>query len=298
MALVYKKFIDKSTVAKVSALELKARQAVEGIIPGLHKSPYHGISVEFAEYREYTPGDEIKHIDWRVFSRSDKYFIKQYEEETNMRCYFLLDTSESMLYRSGKVTKLEYGSFLIAALAFLVLMQRDSVSLVTFDSILRKYIPPRNSFKHYQVLLQTLESASPGVKTDIPGVFHDLAERMKKRGLVIVISDFFTDVDKLLVSLQHFKHKKHEVIVFHVLDRAEAEFPFNDMTRFEGLEKEPDITAEGWTVRKGYLDAFTSFSEKLRKGCRQKKIDYVRLLTDEKLEDVLSKYLAHRVGRK
>ena len=294
----YKKYLDPKILQRVSALELKARQVVEGIITGLHKSPYHGISIEFASHREYAPGDEIKHIDWRVFARSDRYFIKQYEEETNMRCYILLDVSESMLYKSKNLTKLEYGSFLAASIAFLLLQQRDSVGLVTFNDKVVKYIPPRNSPKHYRLMLQELELSSPGSKTNIDAVFHDLAERIKKRGLVIVISDMFYDVEKILLSLQHFRHKKHEVIVFHILDRHEMTFPFEDLMLFKGLEEQPEVLAESWSVRKGYLENFKKYLGNIKSGCMAKKIDYVQICTDESLDLRLSKYLTTRVGRR
>ena len=298
MSETYKKYFNPKVLSRVAALELKARQVVEGIVTGLHKSPYHGISVEFAEHREYVQGDEIKHIDWRVYARSDRFFIKQYEEETNMRCYIFLDTSESMLYCSKKTTKLEYASLLAASISYLLLQQRDSCGLVTFDDKVNSYLPPRNNPKHFRLILRELEIAKPGLKTDISTVFHDLAERIKKRGLVIIVSDFFSDIEKTLLGLAHLKHKKHEVIVFHVLDRAEATFPFTDMTLFKGLEQKGDILAEAWSLKQGYLENFRKFEEEIKKGCRSKKIDYVQMLTDEPLDLKLSKYLTTRIGRR
>ena len=298
MAETFKKYLDPKTLSRVSALELKARQVVEGIVTGLHKSPYHGISVEFAEHREYVPGDEIKHIDWRVYGRSDRFFVKQYEAETNLRAYIILDTSESMLYGSKNSTKLEYASFLASALAFLLLQQRDSVGFIGFDSKINSYIPPRNSPRHFRLILKELEQASSGPKTNIEEVFHDLAERIKKRGLVIVISDFFYDVEKTLLSLQHFRHKKHEVVVFHVLDRSELTFPFDEMTLFKGFEGNQEILAESWSVRKGYLKAMENFIKRLKTGCMGKRVDYVPLVTDEPLDLKLSKYLAARTGKR
>ncbi len=298
MAETFKKYLDTKTLAKVSALELKARQVVEGIVTGLHKSPYHGISVEFAEHREYVPGDEIKHIDWRVYGRSDRYFVKQYEAETNMRAYIILDTSESMLYGSKNTTKLEYASFLASSLAFLLLQQRDSVGFIGFDSRINSYIPPRNNPRHFRHILKELEQATSGPKTNIEEVFHDLAERIKKRGLVIVISDFFYDIEKTLLSLQHFRHKKHEVVVFHILDRHEVTFPFDEMTLFKGYEGGTEILTEAWSVKNDYLKAVESFIKRFKTGCMGKRVDYVPLLTDEPLDLKLSKYLAARTGKK
>ncbi|MFH1073826.1 MAG: DUF58 domain-containing protein [Candidatus Firestonebacteria bacterium] len=298
MAEIFNKYFNPRVLNRVAALELKARQVVEGIVTGLHKSPYHGISVEFAEHREYVQGDEIKHIDWRVYARSDRFFIKQYEEETNMRCYVLLDTSESMLYGSRRASKLEYGSLLAASISYLLLQQRDSCGLVTFDDNVKSYLPPRNNPKHFRLILRELELAKPGLKTDISAVFHDLAERIKKRGLVIIISDFFSDIEKTLLGLAHLKHKKHEVIVFHILDRAEITFPFQEMTLFKGLEEKGDILAEAWALREGYLANFKKFEEEMKKGCREKRIDYVQMLTDEPMDLKLSKYLTTRTGRR
>lgn len=297
MAQVYKKYFNPRVLSRVAALELKARQVVEGIVTGLHKSPYHGISVEFAEHREYVPGDEIKHIDWRVYARSDRFFIKQYEAETNMRCYVVLDTSESMLYKSKKTSKLEYGSLLAASISYLLLQQRDSCGLVTFDSEIQSYLPPRNNPKHFNLMLRELELAKNGVKTDIGKVFHDLAERFKKRGLIIIISDLLSDIEKILLGLSHFKHKKHEVIVFHVMDRAELTFPFEEMTLFKGYEEKGDILAEAWSLKQGYLENLNNFMADIKKGCLGKRVDYVPMVTDEPLELKLSKYLTTRIGR-
>jgi uncharacterized protein (DUF58 family) len=298
MTEIYKKYFNPKILNRVAALELKARQVVAGIVSGLHKSPYHGISVEFARHREYVQGDEIRHIDWRVYARSDRFYIKQYEEETNMRCYVMLDTSESMLYKSKKTTKLEYGSLLAASLSYLLLQQRDSCGLVTFDDQVKSYIPPRNNPKHFRLMLRELELAKPGMKTDIGKIFHDMAERIKRRGLVIIISDLFSDIETTMKGLAHFKHRRHEVIVFHILDRAEITFPFRDMTLFKGLEGKGDVLAEAWSLRDGYLENFKKFEEALKGGCLGKKIDYVQMITDEPIELKLSKYLTARIGRR
>jgi len=215
-----------------------------------------------------------------------------------MRCYLLLDSSESMLYGSNKTSKLEYSSLLAASLSYLLLQQRDSCGLVTFDSEIRNYLPPRNNPKHFNLILRELELAKNGAKTDIGKVFHDLAERFKKRGLVIIISDLLCDVEKILLGLSHFKHKKHEVIVFHVLDRAELTFPFEDMTLFKGYEEKGDILAEAWTLKQGYLENLNNFMAEIKRNCLGKRVDYVPMVTDEPLELKLSKYLTTRIGRR
>ena len=289
-----KSFLDPQILMTLSGMELKARMVVEGIVSGLHKSPYQGFSVEFAEHREYTQGDEIKHIDWQVYAKSDRLYVKRYEEETNLRCYILLDSSGSMGYRSDGMSKLEYGAHLAAALTYLMLRQQDSVGLVTFDEVIRRYIPPRNSPRHLKIIVEELEGLKPGNKTRVSNIFHDLAERVHRRGLVIVISDLFDDPDEILVSLQHFRHKKHEVIVFHLLDPSELLFPFERMTLFRGLEDGRRVLTEPATLRKRYLQQLYAFVDKLKKGCRDNRIDYFQISTDENFGRALTRYLGTR----
>ncbi len=293
----YQKYLDPRTLNKISKLELKARLIVEGFVSGLHKSPYHGYSVEFAEHREYVPGDEIKHIDWKVYGRTDRYYIKEFEEETNLISYILLDVSESMEYGSGgEVTKLAYGSYVAASLAYLILRQQDSVGLGLFNNAIESFVPPSSHPSRLKHVIHEIESARPAKKTDIGIILHDMAERMGKRGLVVLISDLFDDVRKVLFGLRHLRHKKHEVILFHVLDPFEVSFPFQRMTLFEGLEEYPELLADPKALRKAYIEEVGSFTAELRKGCIRDNIDYVQITTDTLLDVALAEYLATRMS--
>jgi uncharacterized protein (DUF58 family) len=292
-----RKLLDPKTLARFQGLQLRARLIVEGYVSGVHRSPFHGFSIEFAEHREYTPGDDLRYLDWKVFGRTDKYYLKQYEEETNLICHLLLDTSESMLYRSeaAPMSKLEYAQCAAAALAYLILHQQDSAGLVTFDAEIRALVRASSNPSHLKQLLEVMEDVSPRQKTDIGPIFHELAERLKKRGIVIVLSDLFDNVDKMMAGLKHFRHRRHEVVLMHVLDPAELDFPFERMTLFKGLERLPEVLVEPRALRRAYLDEFQSYVRRLKKGCRMHQIDYVPLRTDQSLEVVLSSYLASRM---
>jgi uncharacterized protein (DUF58 family) len=271
---------------------------VEGYVAGMHPSPYHGFSVEFAEHREYVPGDDIRHVDWKVWSKTDKYYLKQYEEETNLLLYLLLDTSESMAYASGKnVSKLQYAQMVAAALGYMVLQQQDSVGLATFDEGVRRYLKPAGQPSHLKELIHLLDATPARAKSDLGIVFHDLAERFKKRGVVVILSDLFDDVPKMIAGLKHFRHRRHEVIVFHVLDPAELDFPFRDTTLFKGLEGLPDVLTEPHALRRAYQAEIGDYLDALKKGCRMIDIDYVPLRTDWDLDAALSSYLAARANR-
>jgi uncharacterized protein (DUF58 family) len=264
----------------------------------MHRSPYHGFSVEFAEHREYVAGDDVRHVDWKVWSKTDKYYLKQYEEETNLLTYLLLDTSESMAYASGpNVTKLQYAQFVAASLSYMVLQQQDSVGLATFDDRVRRYLRPAGQPSHMKELLHLMDAAPAREKSDMAAIFHDLAERFKKRGVVVVLSDLFDDVPRLLKGLSHFRHRRHEVIVFHVLDPAELDFPFRQTTLFKGLEGLGEILTEPHALRRAYQAEVGSFVADLRKGCQMIDIDYVPLRTDRPLDVALSSYLASRATR-
>jgi uncharacterized protein (DUF58 family) len=289
------KFLDPKTLTKISNLDLKARLIVEGYISGHHKSPFHGFSVEFAEHREYSPGDDFKHLDWKVWAKSDRYYIKQYEEETNLRSYILLDTSESMKYASpGSISKLEYASYIAASLSYLLIRQQDSVGMVLFDNKIKKYVPASASPAHLRLLLHELSSIVPEQRTDTGLIFHELAERIKRKGLIVILSDLFDDPQKLLSGLQHFRYLRHEVIVFQILDDFEARFPFDSMTQFEGYEGWKELICDPRALRKGYLEEYEAFSEKMKRGCRNNKIDFVPISTHQSLDVVLSAYLATR----
>jgi uncharacterized protein (DUF58 family) len=294
----YQKYLNPRVLASLEGLDLQARMVVEGYVSGLHASPYHGFSVEFAEHREYVPGDDIRHVDWKVWSKTDKFYLKQYEEETNLLTYLLLDTSESMEYASGdNVSKLRYAQFIAAALGYLVLQQQDSVGLATFDDGVRRYLRPSGQPSHLKELLHLMDAVPARAKSDMGAVFHDLAERFKKRGVVVVLSDFFDDPARILAGLKHLRHRRHEVIVFHILDPAEVDFPFRDTTLFKGLEGLPEVLAEPHALRRAYRAELGSFLDELKKGCRMIDIDYVPLRTDQDLDGPLSTYLASRSAR-
>jgi len=296
MADATHKFLDPTVLNKITRLDLKARHIVEGFMGGMHKSPYHGFSVEFAEHREYTPGDDLKHLDWKVFGRSDRLFIKEYELETNLRSHILLDTSESMDYGSKDVSKLELASHIAASMAYLILRQQDSVGMVCFDKEVKSFIPTSSSMGHLRPILGTLASSTAQNKTDLGIVLNTLAERIQRRGLIILISDLFDRPEVILKSLQHFSHKRHDVIVFHVLDEYELTFPFERMTLFEGLEEYPKLLVDPRSLRKAYLEEVNRFCEEMRKGCVKQMIDYVRISTDQDLDVELTKYLAGRLS--
>jgi uncharacterized protein (DUF58 family) len=294
----YQRYLNPQVLASLEGLDLQARMVVEGYVSGQHKSPYHGFSVEFAEHREYVAGDDIRHVDWKVWSKTDKFYLKQYEQETNLLTYLLLDTSESMGYASGSnVSKLQYSQFIAAALGYLVLQQQDSVGLATFDDGVRKYLRPSGQPSHLKELLHVMDAVPAGSKTDTATVFHDLAERFKKRGVVVVLSDLFDDPARTLAGLKHLRHRRHEVIVFHILDPAEVDFPFRDTTMFKGLEGLPDVLADPYALRRAYQAELGGFLDELKKGCRMIDIDYVPLQTDQDLDGPLSTYLASRSAR-
>ncbi len=292
----YQKYLDPRILARLEGLQLRARRIVEGYVSGLHRSPYHGFSIEFAEHREYSPGDDLRYLDWKVFGRTDKFYLKQFEEETNLVCHLLLDTSESMRYRSepAPMSKLEYAQCAAAALAYLVLQQQDSVGAVTFDHEIRYLVRPSGNPSHLKQLLHVMEQSLPERKTATGAVFHDLAERFKRRGIVVVLSDLFDDVDSMMAGLKHFRHRRHDVVLMHVLDPAELDFPFSGMTLFEGLEQLPKVAAEPRALRKAYLRQFGLYVRRIQHGCREHGIDYVQLRTDQPLDVALSGYLASR----
>jgi len=293
------KYLDPRTLAKLQGLELRARSIVEGYVSGVHRSPYHGFSIEFAEHREYAQGDDLRYVDWKVFGKTDKFYLKQYEEETNLVSHMLIDTSESMRYRStdAPLSKLEYAQCVAASLSYLILQQQDSVGLVTFDSEVRALINASANPSHLKQLLHVMENSRPQRKTRTGPIFHDLAERLKRRGLVLILSDLFDDVPSMMAGLKHFRHRRHEVVVFHVLDPAELDFPFRQTTLFRGMEELPDVLTDPRALRSAYLDEFGKFLQSVRKGCRAERIDYVLLRTDQSLEVALSSYLASRMNR-
>jgi uncharacterized protein (DUF58 family) len=291
------RYLDPLTLAKVRSLELQARLVVEGYLSGMHKSPYHGFSVEFAQHREYVPGDDIKHVDWKVYGRTGRFYLKQYDEETNLVCWLLVDISDSMRYASRQVTKYDYASMAAASLAYLVLQQSDSIGLVTFDNQIRTFLKPSSQPSNMKEIIRVLNQGSSQAKTSMAPLFHELAERINRRSIIFVISDVFDDVDQVLMGLKHLRHKRHEVVLWHVLDAAELTFPFQEATLFRGLEEYPQLLADPRSLRQSYLDQFREFVDQLTRGCRAQNIDYVQLRTDTRLDVALSSYLAHRLPR-
>ena len=289
-----RKYLEPEMVARLSNMSLRARLVVEGYIIGQHKSPFHGFSVEFAEHRAYGPGDEIRHIDWKLYGKTDRFFVKQYEEETNLRSYILLDTSRSMEYKSNKISKLDYGNYLSAALAYLMINQQDGVGLTLFDNQIQPFIPPRSKPSHVNTILTHLDKTGSGKDTDVGIVLHEMAERIKKRGLIILISDLFDETENIINGLKHFRHNKQEIIVFHVMDRKELNFDFSNRTKFKDMETDEQITTEPWKIRKIYQKAIQSYQDELRLRCREQKIDYVPLFTDQNLDLALNEYLKKR----
>ncbi|MBE3123743.1 MAG: DUF58 domain-containing protein [Planctomycetes bacterium] len=290
-------YLDFDVLARMHNMQLLAKVVVEGFILGLHRSPYRGFSVEFAEHRQYSPGDEIKHIDWKVYGKTDRYYVKQFEEETNLTCYILLDASGSMGYKSGDekgLTKLQYGCYLAACLSYFMMRQRDAVGLVTFDSKVRDLVPPRARQSHLKHVLATLDGLQPGGETHISKPLHDLAEGLKRRGLILVISDLMDDPDAVLSALQHFRFQGHETIVFHVMDNAELTFPFDSMTEFTDLETGEKSLVSPDGMRPMYLDQMRRFLDRYEKGCADIQADYRLFDTTRPLEIALSEYLYRR----
>jgi uncharacterized protein (DUF58 family) len=295
--------LDPEAMAKISRIELLARQPVAGFISGRHRSPYHGYSVEFAEHREYAPGDDLRDLDWQVYARSDRYYIKQYIEETNLRATILLDASGSMAYRGDNaarhqgrpLSKFEYARFLAASLVRLLLSQQDAVGLVTFDTAIRRYLPSRARTNHLNVLLEEMFAAGPGGETALATVFHEIAERVHRRSLLIIISDLFDRPEDILKALHHFRFRKHEVILMHVMADEELTFPFKNWSQFRDLEQDGqqlDIDPE--SLRSAYLAEVRAFLDTLEKGCGEMRIDYVPFSTKQDFGLALAGYLAHR----
>ena len=290
----YLRYLDPEAVSKLSNLNLVARLVVEGFITGLHRSPYHGFSVEFAEHRQYMPGDEIRHVDWKVYAKTDRYYVKQFEEETNLKAYLLLDSSASMAFTSHKINKLEYATYLSAALSYLMLKQRDSVGLVTFDEKIKKYLPPRSVNTYLSEILKELTKNQCQEKTNVSTTFHQLAERIDRRGLVIIFSDLLDDPHKVISGLKHFRHKKHEVIVFHILDPYEKTFDFTQNAIFEDMENGKRLPTQPWHIRKEYRNLVNDFINTYKKQCLENKIDYVPMDTSENFDRALLQYLVKR----
>lgn len=283
---------------KISNLQVLARLVVEGFCSGLHRSPHKGFSVEFKQHRPYVHGDEIRRLDWRVFGKTDRFYVREYEEETNLRATILLDASGSMSYGGNGHSKLTYASRLAACLSYLMLQQQDSVGLVTFDTKVRRYIPPRAQTRHLQVLVDELDGIKPGGETGIGKVFHDLVPRLYRRGLVVVLSDCFGDVQELLSALAHLRHARHEIVIFQVWHRDELDFSFRQWTRFDCLELDGKRhLVDPNHLRASYLANLEAWRAELKQGCHRHRIDLVPMVTDQPYAEALAHYLTVRMRR-
>ncbi|MBI89608.1 MAG: DUF58 domain-containing protein [Candidatus Marinimicrobia bacterium] len=289
-----KKYLRPETVALLNSMELRARLVVEGYIIGLHRSPYHGFSVEFAEHRSYESGDEIRHIDWKLFGKTDRLYVKRYEEETNLRSHIILDVSKSMLYASNGISKLTYANTLAASLSYLMINQQDAVGLVQFSEKIKTIIPPKAKPSHLNLILTQLDDQKVGEDTKVGKILQEMADRIRKRGLIILISDLFDDFKNIMKGLKHFRHLNQEVIVFHILDRKEFDFDFNTRTKFLDMETGEEIVTEPWHIRSNYNSLIQNLQEDYTKDCREYKIDYVPIFTNQNLDTSLTAYFNKR----
>ncbi len=291
--------LDPNALAQLEGLELRARYIVDGYLSGMHRSAYRGQSVEFTEHREYAPGDDLRYVDWKVYGKSDKVYLKQFEAETNLVCHLLVDISESMRYQSEArgLSKLEYAQCLAAALGTIVLRQRDSVSLATCDDQVREWVRESGTPSHWRQLIDVMQQAVPERKSALGHVLHEFSQRVKRRGVVVLLSDLLGDVDELLAGLKHLRHQRHEVIVLQTLDRAEIDFQFGQTTMFQGLEALPQVLVEPRGVRKAYLAELHKFLDRIEVGCRSMQIDYELLRTDQPFDEALRRVLTKRSVR-
>lgn len=291
-----KRFLRPDELSRVSRLEIQSRNIVEGFLNGLHRSPYFGQSIEFVQHREYVPGDDYRRIDWKVWSKTDKYYIKQFEEETNLRSMLMVDFSESMAFGSNEHTKVEYACSVAAALAYLLLRQQDAVGLITFDDSIRSQVPMRSQQTHLYSILRALGNETAGQKTGILETLRQVADVHHQRGSVVLISDLFVDPDELFKGLKLLRHRGHDVMIFHVLDDRELDFEYKGTTKFIGLEEMGELTCDPKALREGYLAALKAYLERLRKFCAAHLVDYQTVKTSENLDAVLMHYMNHRQG--
>lgn len=293
MAVEPKKYLDAKTLDKIKRLDVRARQVVEGFITGQHRSPYNGFAVEFAAHREYTPGDDLRHLDWKVWSKTDRLYIKEYEEETNLKCTIILDGSKSMAYGQG-TSKFDYAATAAASLAYLLQHQQDAVGLVTFNTKIQKHLPPSSHPSHLKLMLHELEHFTADDKTDVNEVFPKLAQQTRQRGMIVIFSDLFVPTPVLAETIKQFRLRRHEVILFHVMHEDELKFPFDDNTLFKGMETTDQLYAEPRALRRSYLEAVDRFREEVRRICATTGIDYVLLSTEQPLDAALAGYLVFR----
>ncbi len=289
------KMLTPNFISELSNMELRARLIVEGFLIGMHRSPYHGFSVEFAEHRQYFPGDDISNIDWKVYGRSDRLYIKQYEEETNLRAYILIDASNSMGFkRKGSISKLEYAAYLAAGLTYLMMKQQDATGLAVYDETVRRFFEPHLTYSYMKLLLTELSNLQPKSRTSTANALSSLAERIKRRGLIIVISDFLDDTKSVITALKHFRHRKNEVIAFQVLDDSELNLDFPDNAVFLDMETGERISSQAPALRSTYKKSVEKFVHDLKSRCFENDIDYALLSTSTPFDKALTAYLTRR----
>lgn len=295
----YRKYLDPRTLARISSLDLRARLIVEGLMTGMHRSPYQGISVEFAQHRQYVQGDDIRHIDWKVLAKTDKIYLKQYLEETNLHLICIVDASESMGYGTVKSegatwTKYDHATAIAASLSYMAIQQQDSVGLAIFDQTLSRYFKPSNSPGQWKVVVNELQQIPRWNKTNMGKILDQIAEKLTHRSLLVILSDFFDDIESIKQGLRHLRYKKHEVMVFQILDPTEIEFPFEDVTLFKGMEELGELLTEPRALRDGYLEQLRLFTEDLKKLSRGMNVDFNRFSSGDQLDVALSQFLATR----
>ena len=291
-----KRFLHPEAIRRIGRLEVRARHVVEGFMSGMHRSPYFGRSTEFLQHRQYTPGDDLRHVDWKVWAKQDRLYVKQYEEDTNLRCTMLVDVSASMAYGKGAMTKYEYACTVAASLAYFVLKQQDAVGCITFDQAIRNKVPASSRHNHIHSIVESLSTSEPQEKTDLYNIFHSVAESFPQRGMMVVISDLLADRNALLRGLRLLRQRGHDVLVFHIMDDDELDFPFAGPTRFDGLESIEHLNCNPRSLREGYLEALNGFLEEVRRGCARSTIDYALVRTSAPLDAVLAEFLSSRLG--
>ncbi len=287
-------YLRPEVIRQIDRLDLKAKFIVEGFISGLHGSPYHGFSVEFSEHRKYEPGDPPQTIDWALYGRTDRYYVKKFQAETTMNVFVVVDSSPSMDFKTGELTKFDYSVGIAAAMSYLAMKQNDPVGLVTFADRVRGFIPPKCRRAHLMAILQTLAKLKPTGRTQIAASLHEVAELIKRRSMVIVFSDFMEDLDAVVGALHHLAFKKHDIILFHVMDHAELELPFDDLSTFSDIETGERLIADPAVIRKGYREALNAHIEALRDRSGEARIDYVMLDTATPYDKALSAFLQAR----
>ena len=288
------KYLDPEILSSIGSLEIVARQVVEGLRIGLHRSPVRGISSEFTAYRQYVAGDEVRQIDWKAYARFNRYYIKQFDAETNFVANLLVDGSESMTYGSGKISKLEYAKYLAASMAYLTVDQGDSVGVGMFDGALQNYIQPKSNLGILTDISGEMEKLEPQPRTNVGAVLHEFANRMSQRGFVMLFSDLFDNTEEFISGLNHLRFGGHNVVLFHVLDRYEIEFPLNGMWKFVGLEGEGELVTQPARVRENYLKEFEEFVREIKSACDRAEVDYVMVNTSDPVELTISNYLLQR----